>query len=152
VEIYMVAETYPGFVQKYNVFIGIIICALVPSILLTIGFLFYIGFIFLGDIYIIFGYFFGLYITFKYRKESQSHIKTGLIVGLIGSVFSLILSSILLTLVYGVDIVFSFLFIFVNAGIIDVFIGLILGYVFGNYYKKKEAEMTKSPLLKKDLF
>ena len=140
----MVAETYPGFVQKYNVFIGIIICALVPSILLTIGFLFYIGFIFLGDVYIVLGCFFGLYITFKYKKESQSHIKTGLIVGLIGSVFSLILSSILLTLVYGVDIVFSFLFIIAYAGMYWVFIGLIMGFVFGYYNKKKEQ--TESPL------
>ena len=148
----MVAQTYSGFAQRYNMLIGILICALFPSILLTIGFLFYIGYLFLGDIYIVFGCFFGLYITFKYKKESQSHIKTGLIVGLIGSVLSLILSSILLTLVYRVDIVVSFVFIFRYAGIIYVFIGLILGYVFGYYYRNKEAEMTKSPLIKKDFF
>ena len=142
----MTVEAYSGFFQKYNVLIGIFICALFPSILLTIGFLFYIGTLFLGDIYIVLGCFFGLFITFKYKKESQSHIKTGLIVGLIGSVLSLILSSILLTLAYGVDIVFSFMFIFVNSGIIYVFIGLIFGYVFGYYYKKKELEQTKYPL------
>ena len=141
----MTVETYSGFFQKYNVFIGIIICALFTSILQTIGFLFYIGFLFLGDIYIVLGCFFGLYITFKYKKESQSHIKTGLIVGLIGSVLSLILSSILLALVYEADIVLSFLFIFVNSGIIYIVIGLIFGYVFGYYYGKKELEQTKYP-------
>ena len=140
----MTVETYSGFFQKYNVFIGIIVCVLLASISLTI---LPFGFLFLGDIYIGLGCFFGLYITFKYKKESQSHIKTGLIVGLIGSVLSLILSSILLTLVYGVEyIVFWFAFIFFNSGIIFVFIGLIMGYVFGYYYRKKDLEQTKYPL------
>jgi len=138
----MVAQTYSGFVQKYNMLIGIIICVLFTSISLTI---FPYGLLFLGDIFIGLGCFFGLYITFKYKKESQSHIKTGLIVGLIGSVLSLILSSILLALVYEADIVLSFLFIFVNAGIIYIVIGLIFGYVFGYYYGKKELEQTKYP-------
>jgi len=142
----MTVETYSGFFQKYNVLIGIFICAFFPSIFLTIGFYFYIGFIFLGDLYVILGNFFGLFITFKYRKESQSHIKTGLIVGLIGSVLSLILSSILLALVYGADIVFSFLFIITYAGIYWIFIGLIMGYVFGYYNRKKEQEQKVSPL------
>ena len=128
----MVAQTYSGFVQKYNMLIGIIICVLFTSISLTI---FPYGLLFLGDIFIGLGCFFGLYITFKYKKESQSHIKTGLIVGLVGSVLSLILSSILFTLVYGVDIVLSFLFIFLTYGILFVFVGLIFGYVFGYYYK-----------------
>lgn len=137
----MTVETYSGFFQKYNVFIGIIVCVLLASISLTI---LPFGFLFLGDIYIGLGCFFGLYITFKYKKESQSHIKTGLIVGLIGSVLSLILSSMLLALVYEADIVLSFLFIFVNSGIIYISIGLILGYAFGYYNKKKEQ--TESPL------
>jgi len=137
----MTVETYSGFFQKYNVFIGIIVCVLLASISLTI---LPFGFLFLGDIYIGLGCFFGLYITFKYKKESQSHIKTGLIVGLTGSVLSLVFSSILLTLVYGADIVLSFAFIFVNSGIIYISIGLILGYAFGYYNKKKEQ--TESPL------
>jgi len=137
----MTVETYSGFFQKYNVFIGIIVCVLLASISLTI---LPFGFLFLGDIYIGLGCFFGLYITFKYKKESQSHIKTGLIVGLTGSVLSLVFSSILLTLVYGADIVLSFTFIFVNSGIIYISIGLILGYAFGYYNKKKEQ--TESPL------
>jgi hypothetical protein len=139
----MTVETYSGFFQKYNVFIGIIVCVLLTSISLTI---LPFRLLFLGDIYIVLGCFFGLYITFKYKKESQSHIKTGLIVGLIGSVLSLILSSILLALVYGADIVISFVFIFWESGIIFVFIGLILGYVFGYYYRKKDLEQTKYPL------
>ena len=126
---------YSGFVQKYNILIGIIICALLTSILQTIM---PMWFFFFGDIYLVLGCFFGLYITFKYLKESQSHIKTGILVGLTGSVLSLILIDILFTLVYGADFIFFLLALIVNAGIMYVFIGLIFGYIFGYYYKKKE--------------
>ena len=139
----MTVETYTGFFQKYNVLIGIIVCVLIASVSLTIM---PFGFLFLGDIYIALGCIFGLFITFKYKKESQPHIKTGLIVGLIGSVSSLVLSSILLSLAYGFDIVLSFWFIFANAGIIYVIIGLIVGYLFGYYNRKKEQEQKLAPL------
>ena len=125
-----------GFLQRFNMLIGIINCTIITSILFMIWPFF--GFISYGDIFLVIGCFFGLYITFKYKKESQSHIKTGLIVGLIGSVSSLILISILLALLYGVDIVISFVFMFVNAGIGFILIGIILGYLFGYYFRNKE--------------
>jgi len=139
----MTLETYSGFFQKYNVLIGIIICALFTSILLTI---LPIAFFFLGDIYLVIGCFFGLYITFRYKKESQSHMKIGIIVGLVGSVLSLLLINILFALFYGFNFIDFLLYLIVFNGIMFIFIGLIFGFVFGYYYKKKEQEQTKYPL------
>ena len=130
-------KSEPGFIQRYNIPIGIINFTLITSILFTIWPFF--GLISYGDVFLIIGCFFGLYITFTNRKESQSHIKTGLIVGLVGSVLSLILISILLTIVYGIDIVVSFALIFMNVGIVFIFIGVIMGYLFGYYFKNKEG-------------
>ena len=135
-------KSEPGFIQRYNMLIGIINFTLITSILFTIWPFF--GFISYGDVFLVIGCFFGLYITFKNRKESQSHIKTGLLVGLVGSVLSLILISILLTIVYAIDIVISFAFIFVNVGIGFIFIGVIMGYIFGYYFRNKEGAPRES--------
>ncbi|MHA1105494.1 MAG: hypothetical protein ACTSPN_07195 [Promethearchaeota archaeon] len=132
-------ESYSGFAQRYNMLIGIIICALFTSILFLI--LPY-GYIFLADIYLVIGCCIGLYFTFKNKKESQSYIKTGIIVGLIGSVLSLISIGILYSLVYGPDFILFLqliLFLFLNNGIMYVVVGIILGYIFGYLYRNKEA-------------
>ena len=130
-----------GFIQRYNMLIGIIIIALFTSILLTI--LPY-GIIFFGDIYLVIGCCFGLYFTFKYKKESQSHIKTGIIVGLTGSVLSIILASIFIALVYTIDFFLFLLALLVNFGIMTVFVGLIIGYLFGYYFRNKEGAPRES--------
>jgi len=152
----MVAETYSGFIQKYNVMIGVLLCALSTSILILI---FPMGLFFLGDIYLVVGGGIGLYFTFKNRKESQSHIKTGIIVGLTGPVLSLILISFFMwiwySLTWGFDFIIFLQYIFsffVYYGIFYVLVGVILGYLFGNYYRKREAVKTESPLFKKDFF
>jgi len=149
---YMVAETYSGFAQRYNMLIGVLLCAFSTSILFLIMPFFY-GFIFLADIFLVVGGVIGLYFTFRFRKESQSHIKTGLIVGLTGSVLSLILISffvwILVSLEFGFDFILLLLYIlnfFWFYGILYVLAGIIIGYLFGNYYKKRENVGKESPL------
>jgi len=148
----MVAETYSGFAQRYNMLIGVLLCAFSTSILFLIMPFFY-GFIFLADIFLVVGGVIGLYFTFRFRKESQSHIKTGLIVGLTGSVLSLILISffvwILVSLEFGFDFILLLLYIlnfFWFYGILYVLAGIIIGYLFGNYYKKRENVGKESPL------
>ena len=152
----MVAQTYSGFAQRYNMLIGILICALFTSILTLI---LLIGFFFLGDVFLVVGGGIGLYFTFKNRIESQSHIKTGIIVGLIGPVLSLILISFFFWIWSSLEFGFDFfiflqwiLSFFAYYGIFYLLVGIITGYLFGYYYRKKEVEMTKSPLIKKDFF
>jgi len=96
----MVDESYSGFVQRYNMMIGILFCALLTSIVFLI---FPMGFFFMADIYLVIGGGIGLYFTLKNRKESQSHIKTGIIVGLIGSVLSLFLIVFFDWILYSLD-------------------------------------------------
>ena len=148
---YMVAKTYSGFAQRYNMPIGVLISALLTNILfLIIPF----GLFILADIFLVIGSCIGLYFTFKYRKESQSHIKTGIIVGLAGSVLSLLLISCFDWIFYIIPLIgFDFilflqytLMLFAYFGIFYVLVGLTLGYLFGNYYKKREYVDKESPL------
>ena len=138
----MVAETYYGF-ARYNMLIGVLISALLTNILFLI---IPLGLFIIADIFLVIGSCIGLYFTFKYRKESQSHIKTGIIVGLAGSVLSLLLISCFDWIFYyipkiGFDFIFFLqytLMLFVYFGIFYVLVGVSLGYLFGNYYKKIE--------------
>jgi len=100
----------------------------------------------MADIYLVIGGGIGLYLTFKNIKESQSHIKTGIIVGLTGSVLSLFLIGffdwIYYSVYYGFDLILFLnyiLYIFVVNGIMYVLVGIILGYIFGYLYSNKEA-------------
>ena len=152
----MVAESYSGFFQRYNMLIGVLICALFTSILY---FILPLSFFFMSDIYLVVGNCFGLYFTFNNRKESQSHIKTGVIVGLVGSILSLILYGFYEWIFYSLEVGIDFilfldiiLFLFIYTGIIYVLVGVILGYIFGNYYKKREYVDKGSPLFKKKSF
>lgn len=138
----MVTEFFSEFVQKNNMLVGILICALITSILWII---FPIGAFFVADIYLVIGNCLGLYLTFKNRKETQSHIKTGIIVGLTGSILGLILIGILDWIVYSFWTRFDFfllmeylVFLFYYYGIVFALVGLIAGYLFGNRYKKRD--------------
>ncbi len=146
----MVTKTYSGNVQKYNILIGILLCAFLTSFLFLIMPL---AIFFPADIYLIVGCCFGLYITIKNRKESQSHIETGIVVGFVGSVFSLFLIGFFEWIVYyipafGLDFILFFqliLLLFGYYGLFFIPIGMILGYLFGRYYRKKENVGKKSP-------
>lgn len=147
----MVAEPYSGFAQKYNMIIGILLCAFITNILFL---LLPFGLFFIADIFLVIGSCIGLYFTFRYRKESQSHIKTGIIVGLLGSILSLFLICCFDWIFYfipaiGFDILLFFeylLLLFVYYGIMFVMVGMIVGYIFGYVFRNREDESNTSPL------
>ncbi len=146
----MTVEDYSGFLQKYNMLIGVLLSGLITSIFFMI---LPAGFFFLGDILLVIGSCIGLYFTFKKRKESQLHIKTGVIVGLVGSVLSLFLIGLFNWIWYSIDYGFEFiylldllLYLFVSNGIIYVIVGIILGYIFGYFFRNKDTPETKYPI------
>ena len=140
----MAVESRSEFAQKYNILLGILIIAFLTSIMVLIM---PFGIFITGDLFLIIGGSMGLFFTFNYRKESQSHIKTGLIVGLTGSILSLILAGlfdwiIYFIPVYGLDIIpllNYLLYLFMYYGIIYAIVGLILGYLFGSSNRKKDT-------------
>jgi len=146
----MVAETYSGFAQRYSMVIGVLLSVLITNTLFLIR---PTEFFFLGDIMLVIGDCIGLFFTFKYRKEYQTHIKTGVIVGLTSSILSLLLISFFYWIFYsipvdGLDFIILLqflLFFLMNLGIMYVIVGVILGYLFGNLYRKKEDVAKKSP-------
>jgi len=149
----MAIENNSGFAQRYNMIIGVLLIGLITSILFLI--LPYASYFFLGDILLLIGTCCGLYFTFKKRKETQLHIKTGVIVGLVGSVLSLILIGLFYwifnSIVNGIDFIILFywlLSLFVYNGIIYVIVGIILGYLFGSSFRKKDTPETKYPRYK----
>ncbi len=138
----MTVESYSGFAQRNNMMIGVIICAFTTSVLF---FFMPSGIFFMADIFLVLGCGIGLYFTFKNIKESQSHIKTGIIVGLTGSVLSLLLIGLFDWIFYSFDFGFDFLLfleytliLILYFGIFYVAVGAILGYLFWSYYKKRE--------------
>ena len=147
----MVAETDSGFAQRYNMAIGVLLSVLITNILFLI---LPTGFFFMGDIILVIGGCIGLYFTFRYLNESQSHIKTGIIVGLTSSILSLLSIGFFdwifyLIPIYGVDVILLLnylLFLLLNFAIMYVLVGIILGYLFGRYYRKKENVGKKAPL------
>ena len=138
----MTVESYSGFAQRNNMMIGVLICAFTTSVLF---FFMPAGIFFMADIFLVVGCGIGLYLTFKNIKESQSHIKTGIIVGLTGSVLALFLISLFAWILYSLDFGFDFLLffeyslsLFLYYGIFYVAVGVMVGYLFGSYYKKRE--------------
>ena len=145
----MTVEPYIGFFQKYNMIIGVLLSGLITSIFFMV---YPTGFLFLGDILLVIGSCIGLYFTFKKKKDKQLHIKTGVIVGLVGSVLSLVLIGLFNWIWYSIDYGFNFIFLldllvylFVSNGIMYVIVGIILGYLFGYYFRNKDTQETKYP-------
>ena len=149
----MAAETYSGFAQRYSMVIGVLLSVLITNVLFLI---LPTGFFFEGDIILIIGGSIGLFFTFKYRKEYQSHIKTGVIVGLTSSILSLLVIGFFDWIfyfipVYGADVVLLLqyqLFLLFNFSIMYIIVGVIMGYLFGNHYKKKDDAGKKTPYFK----
>ena len=130
--------------------IGVLLSGLITSIFFMI---YPTGFFFLGDILLVIGSCVGLYFTFKKRKDTQLHIKTGVIVGVVGSVLSLVLIGLFYWILSSVDYGFDFIFLldllvylFVSNGIMYVIVGIILGYFFGSSFRKKDTPETKYPV------
>ncbi|MHA1472794.1 MAG: hypothetical protein ACTSQW_06840 [Promethearchaeota archaeon] len=146
----MTSEPYIGFFQKYNMIIGVLLSGLITSIFFMV---YPTGFFFLGDILLVIGSCIGLYFTFKKRKDTQLHIKTGVIVGLVGSVLSLVLIGLFNWIWYSIDYGFDFIvlldiliFLIVSNAIFYVIVGIILGYLFGYSFRNKDTPETKYSL------
>ena len=146
----MAIENYSGFAQRYNMIIGVLLSGLITSIFFLV---LPIGFFFLGDILLVIGSCIGLYFTFKKKKEAQLHIKTGVIVGVVGSVLSLTLIGLFYWIWYSIDYGFDFIILlgllvdlFLFNGIMYVIVGIILGYLFGRSFRNKDTPETKYPL------
>jgi len=146
----MAIEPYSGFPQRHNMMIGVLLCAFITSILFMIM---PNGIIFMADIFLVAGCCIGLYFTFKNRKESQSYLKTGLIVGITGSISALILLSLFIWILHSMQFGFDFLlfleyllFQFLYNGIFFLLVGLMIGYLFGRYYRKRETGGKKSSI------
>jgi len=140
----MTDESYSGVAQKYNILLGILIFAFSTSILLSI---IPFWFFFPGDLFLLIGGSMGLFFTFNYRKESQSHVKTGIIVGLTGSILSLTLVGLFDWIIYYIPsyglnfiaLLNYLLYLFMFYGVIYAIVGLLLGYLFGNSNRKKDT-------------
>ena len=102
----MVVESYSGFAQRYNMIIGVLICALLTSILFLI--MPFFGLFIVADVFLVVGCCIGLYFTFKNRKELQSHIEMGIVVGFVGSFFSLLLITFFNSILYCHYFIFMF--------------------------------------------
>ncbi len=149
----MATEPYTGFIQRYNMMIGVLTCALITSVLFLVM---PSGIFFMADMFLVMGCCIGLYLTFKNRKESQTHIKTGLIVGLTGSFLALLMISFFIWILYSLELGFNIIIFleyilgfFLYYGIMYALVGIIVGYLFGNHYKKKEDPAKKTPYYKK---
>ena len=146
----MTIENNSEFLQRYNMIIGVLLSGLITSLFFLV---YPLGFFFLGDIYLVIGSCIGLYFTFKKRKDTQLYIKTGVIVGLVGSVLSLVLIGLFTWILYSIDYVFDFIFLldllvflFLSYGIMYVIVGIILGYIFGYIFRNKDTPETKYPI------
>ena len=145
----MVSEFYNGYVKENNKLFGILICALITAILFVI--IPQIAFIFPGDIHLLIGTCVGQYFTFKNRKETQSYIKLGVIVGAAGAFLALILDAVFYWIAYALLIGFDvLLYLLISlafySGIMYIITGIIIGIFFGIGFRNR-ATREESPLL-----
>ena len=134
----MVSEFYTEYVKKYNMFFGILICALITSILFVI---LPTGFLFWGDIHLLIGACIGEYFTLKTKKETQTYIKLAVIVGFSGSLVALILNALFFWIAYllpgGIDFISTLLVFLISSGIMYVMTGIIIGILFGIGFRNR---------------
>lgn len=124
--------------EKNNVSFGILISAGIVFLcyILTIAFPIYFGA--QGDIFVIPGTIIGCYVAFRYRRENQTYIKLGILVGIGGAV----LSTVLIAFYYFIflpNIIFFFLII-VSLIIFYILFGFTTGYILAMIYLRKEEK------------
>jgi predicted membrane protein len=138
-----IAEFF-DYIKKHNIIFGIFITDVIVfiSYLVSFGARFY----FMGDIQFLVGNLIGVYFALRFRKPHQSPLKYGLLVGIIGSLISIITLT-LFQWSYALKISIEILIAFLIPGIIiGTLMGFIIGYIFKLRSKKKE------PLASDDFF
>jgi len=128
-----------SYVNEKNLVFGIII----TSVITFIGFVIYPSLAILtwADIYLIIGLIISEIFVFKARKESQQFIKTGVLVGLGGGGFSSLFISIYWWILYSNNLgynIINFFRILSQTIIFYLLYGIIIGYLFGTIYMRKE--------------
>ncbi len=128
-----------SYVNEKNLVFGIII----TSVITFIGFVIYPSLAILtwADIYLIIGLIISEIFVFKARKESQQFIKTGVLVGLGGGGFSSLFISIYWWILYSNNLgynIINFFLILSQTIIFYLLYGIIIGYLFGTIYMRKE--------------
>ena len=123
--------------KERNILSGIIISDLIAFF----AYLIYpSGFVFFGDFHMVIGTGIGVYFGLSNKKEMQSYVKTGLIIGLLGALFSGISIAFFEWTIYIIRISFSLttLFLFIGVFILEaLIIGIPIGSIFGLYFKSK---------------
>ncbi len=105
-----------------------------------------ISFYYAGDIDLIFGGIVALLFALKNRKEHQTALKIGFIVGVFGAILSAVSISVFEWIFFIVVIGFSFAYflsLLVTFLLIAIPIGLVLGLIIGYIYKRKNRKSSK---------
>jgi hypothetical protein len=123
--------------KENNIISGIILFEIIAFLSYVIV---RVDIMFAGDIHLIFGGIVSLLFALKNRKETQSVLKTSLSVGLIGA----ILSAVSMSVFEGTFGSFPFLFYLVNFLLLGVVIGLVLSFLIGYYYYRKDLRHGKT--------
>ncbi|TFG21977.1 MAG: hypothetical protein EU533_04800 [Promethearchaeota archaeon] len=130
--------------KERNILSGIVISDLIAFFAYLI---FPSGFAFFGDFHMIIGTGIGVYFGLSHKKEMQSYIKTGLIVGLLGALFSGISIAFFEWTIYIIRISFSLtsLLLFLGVFIIEaIIIGIPIGGILGLYFKSKGKTVPRT--------
>lgn len=141
-----------GKAKEKNILAGIIIGDLIAFIAYLI---FPSGFVFFGDIHMIIGVSMGVHFGLSYKKETQSYIKLGLLIGLLGALFAGISMAFFEWTLYIFRIAFSLtsLLFFIGLFIIEAFIiGLPIGGMFGLYFNAKRSSIPQRSKREEDFY
>ncbi|MEJ2248239.1 MAG: hypothetical protein P8Y70_07430 [Candidatus Lokiarchaeota archaeon] len=126
--------------KQRNVLAGIIISGISTFILFLITFQIY--FLYIGDLQLLVGINFGVWFTLRYLKPDKSALKTGILAGLLGGLFSVLVLSLYEWIIFTIwTLIFSLLeLIYIISWFLlqGVIIGLIMGGLVGYYYWRKE--------------
>ncbi|MEE9379680.1 MAG: hypothetical protein V3V33_16770 [Candidatus Lokiarchaeia archaeon] len=135
--------------REKNVYTGIVISVLVSVvsyiiisiISLAVGVVVYRGYFLFADLEYLLGTVFGVIFFLKNRREDQSILKFGIIVGIVGA----IISSIFISLYQWILLFYFYYFLVYLAYslISGVFIGLLFGAILSAYFMYKEVKGEK---------
>ncbi len=135
-----IANFYDKAKEK-NIFSGVIIVDLITFISYVI---FPSGLIFNGDFHMILGVLFGVYFGLSNKKKHQLEVKLGLVIGFIGALLAAISMTMFewvsFTTTQGLsfkDFLFFFNFFVIEA----VIIGLAVGVLLGIYFRRKRKRI-----------
>ncbi|HEC40218.1 MAG TPA: hypothetical protein ENI29_18410 [bacterium] len=140
-EMLNIANFYDKAKEK-NIFSGVVIVDLITFISYMI---FPFGLFFQGDFHMILGVLFGVYFGLSNKKKHQPEVKFGLVIGFIGA----LLAAISLTMFKWVSFTISqgfstkaLLFFFSFFVIEAVIIGLAVGVLLGIYFRRKGRKIN----------